>query len=147
MGALVNIAVKRLVDYLAKQGNKIVTEAMATKAVGNITFNQNDAFGYAVFYNGKEKKRGYANPTPRATETHRGYEPMDVADGTGREWLNDFLSTYDGIPSKGFALIIVNAAYYTVFHERKFHYQVISQTYGSLQEIAERYAGASVTII
>lgn len=144
MGRLYDIAVQRMINYLAQQGKKIVTEAMNTKAVGNRTFNQNDAFGYVVYHNGEIKKKGYANPIPMSTQTHHGWSKHGIPEGTGREWLNDFIASYDEVPKKGFALLIVNAAFYSKIQEVKYKYQIISQVYGELDTIATKFKGAEV---
>lgn len=143
MGRLQNIYIERMVSYLSQEGRKIVTNAQATKKVGNQTFNQADAFGYVVYYNGTVKRKGYANIAPESKKPHHGWKAAGIPAGTGREWLEEFISTYEA-PKSGFALLIVNAAFYTAIQETKWKYRVISQTYGELDSIAEKFKGATV---
>lgn len=144
MGRLQNLYINRMLSYLSQEGRRIVTNAQATKKVGNQTFNQADAFGYVVYYNGKVKMKGYANLTPESKEPHRGWEAAGIPEGTGREWLEEFIATYKA-PASGFVLLIVNAAFYTGIQETKWKYRVISQTYGELDSIAAKFKGAKVT--
>lgn len=144
MGRLQQIYIKRMIDYLSKEGQKIVTAAQATKAVGNQTYNQADAFGYVVYHNGAVVKKRYANTTPRATEPHHGWAKHNIDAGTGREWLDDFISEYKDAPKTGFALMVVNAAFYSSIQEKKLNYKIISQTYSSLDNIATKFSGATV---
>lgn len=144
MGSLQNIYINRMLSYLSQEGRRIVTTAQATKKVGDQTFNQADAFGYVVYYNGTAEERGYANTSPKSKKPHHGWDAAGIHEGTGREWLEEFISTYKA-PKSGFTLLIVNAAFYTGIQETKWKYRVISQTYGELDSIAAKFKGATVT--
>lgn len=144
MGRLQTIYINRMLSYLSQEGRKIVNKAQATKMVGNRTFNQADAFGYVVYYDGKAQRKGYANLSPMAKKPHHGWAMAGIPAGTGREWLEDFIAGYEA-PKSGYALLIVNAAFYTAIQETKWKYRIISQTYGDLNSIAEKFKGAKVT--
>lgn len=143
MGRLLNIYIQRMISYLSQEGMKIVSKAQATKQRGNQTYNQADAFGYVVYYNGKAVRQGYANTAPQSKATHHGWAKYNIPDGTGRSWLNDFIQEYKP-PTKDFALLIVNAAFYSAIQEKKYKYQIISQTFGALDQIAAKFDGAEV---
>lgn len=144
MARLAQIYAQRIISYLSHQGMKIATKAQATKAVGNRTFNQADAFGYVVYYNGKVVRKGYANTAPQSKREHHGWAAAGIPRGRGREWLLGFIEQYKP-PTSGFALLIVNAAFYTAIQETKWKYRIISQTFGDLENIAKEFKGATVT--
>lgn len=150
MGRLQDIYIKRMVDYLAKEGAKMAAKALSTKDAKNDTLNQADAFGYAVYYNGAVKAKGYANPTPKAEQAHRGWDRIGVEAGTGREWLDEFMETWKP-ESKGFVLIVVNAAFYSAILEQgrgsvKRKYRIISQIWGDMENIQKNFKGATISL-
>lgn len=145
MGRLANLYINRMLSYLSQEGRKIVAKAQRTKAVGNRTFNQADAFGYVVYYNGEAKRTGYANTAPQSKEPHRGWKQHDIPDGTGREWLDEFISTYDA-PQKGFALLIVNAAFYSNIQEGK-NWEILSQVVTDIKELKSKFKNSNITPI
>lgn len=150
MGRLQDIYIKRMVDYLAKEGSKVAQKALATKDAKNDTLNQADAFGYVVYYGGAVKAKGYANPTAMASETHRGWDKIGVKDGTGREWLDEFMATWKP-ESKGFVLVVVNAAFYSAILEQgrggiKRKYRIISQIWGDMENIQKNFKGATIAL-
>ncbi len=147
MGALQNLYIKRMVNFLAKEGDKLIIKAVRTKQVKQDTQNQNDAFGWVVWYNGKVMRKGYWTRSPQASESHRGWDKVGIKDGFGRDWLLDFISSYKEVPSSGFALMVVNAAFYTVIHEKKYKYRVISQVFGDLAVLGSRFKSANMKAI
>lgn len=141
-------AISKMVDYLAKQGDRIIKEAARTAATTERTGNQGDAYGWAVYYDGILKKMGFWTPTPAAHEKHRGYK--DIPDGTGRQWVVDYFRNNFTPADKGFALVCVNAAYYTVPLEKGTYskgdapkYRVISQIFGDMETLATKLKGTT----
>lgn len=145
MGRLVNLYINRMLSFLSQEGRKIVTKAQRTKTVGNQTFNQADAFGYVVYYNGQAKRTGYANVTPQSKGEHKGWEREGIPAGTGREWLDEFINTYDP-PKSGFALLIVNAAFYSNIQESG-DWVILSQVVMDIKELEAKIKGSKVTPI
>lgn len=147
MGTLRQLYIRRMVDYLAKEGNKIIAKAVRTKQVGIDTQNQNDAYGWVVWHNGRIMRKGYWTRSPQANVPHRGWEQVGISDGYGRDWLLDFINGYDKVPASGFALMVVNAAFYTVIHEKKYKYRVISQVFGDLAILGSKFKTANMQAI
>lgn len=147
MGKLMDLYVSRMVDYLAKEGDKIIINAVRTKQVGQDTQNQNDAYGWVVWYNGRIMRKGYWTKSPKANEPHRGWAQVGIKDGFGRDWLLDFINDYKEVPQTGFALMVVNAAFYTVIHEKKYKYRVISQVFGDLAMVGSKFKTAKMRAI
>ena len=150
MGRLVDLYIDKMVRYLAKEGARLAKRAADTKNTKNRTFNQEDAFGYVVFYDGKVKSKGYANPTPKAEKGHKGWDAIGIPDGSGREWLDDFMQTWKP-ESRGFVLIIVNAAFYSVIQEEKrgavqSDYRIISQLKDDMNDLGKKFRGANSSI-
>lgn len=155
MGRLVNLYINRMVNYLAKEGDRIAHKALASKEALDRSLNMGDAYGYIVFYEGKVKKKGYALPTGMASEIHRGWDKIGVKDGTGREWLDDFMDTWKP-ESKGFVLIVVNAAFYSGILEQgrqtnrgtSPHYgkqfQIISQIVTDMKELQSKFKDSTL---
>lgn len=156
MGRLMNMYIRRMVNYLAREGDRIARRALASKDALDRSGNMADAYGYIVFYEGKVKKKGYALPTNMASDVHKGWDKIGVKDGTGREWLDDFMDTWKP-ESKGFVLIVVNAAFYSGILEQgrqtnrgaNPHYgkqfQIISQIVGDMKDLQEQFKGSVLT--
>ena len=156
MGRLLNIAINRVVDYLAKEGNRIARKALYSKEAMPRSMAQSDAYGYIVFYNGVVKKKGYAHPAPLNHEKHKGWDKIDVSAGTGREWLDEFMTTWKP-ESRGFVLVVINAAFYSAILEQgrqtnrgSFpHYgrqfQIISQIVTDMKDLQKQFKGSTLT--
>lgn len=148
MGKLYDMYYKQVIDALSKEGERLATEAYKTKETKNRTFNQADAFGYAVYHNKDLKAKGYAKPTRQATKMHKGYGSIPT--GYGRDWLDSYLLNFKP-ESDGFVLVVLNATYYTKFLEEgtnaaKRKFAVISQIYDKMDELAIKGRG-TLTLI
>lgn len=151
-----NLYIRRMVDYLAKEGDRIAHKAMASKEALDRSNNMNDAYGYIVFYDGRMQKKGYALPTNMASGIHKGWDKAGVKDGTGREWLDDFMDTWRP-ESKGFVLIVVNAAFYAGILEQGRQtnvganphygkqYQIISQITTDMKDLQGKFKGSTLS--
>lgn len=139
MATLTQIYTQRIINYLSQEGRRIVTTALNSKYPKNDSFNQADAFGYVVYYKGQAVRKGYATMTPKSKGVHRGWEREGIPNGTGRQWLDNFVNTYKEVPKDGFALLIVNAAFYSKIHEEKYKYQVISQVFSELGAVGKKF--------
>lgn len=143
--------IDKIVDYLAGQGKRIIHEAVQTKDTRQRTQNQNDAYGWAVYYNGKEMRRGYWTSAPQANEKRNGWGAKGISSGYGREDLNRY---FDGYKPKtnGFQLIVVNAVFYTSILEKggggvKRKYRVISQEFSSMENVGSKFKDSTVTML
>lgn len=128
----------KIVDYLAGQGKKIIHDAIQTKDTRQRTQNQNDAYGWAVYYNGREMRRGYWTSAPQANEKRNGWANAGINPGYGREDLVKYLDEYKP-KSNGFQLIVVNAVFYTAIQEAgggrlKHKYRIITQEFSNMAE-------------
>lgn len=145
-GRLAQRYINIMVKALAKEGENIIEEAARTKDTKVDTGNQLDAYGYAVYYNGEQKLVGYLDPFQNATEKHAGWAKRGIEPNTGRGWLSDFLNEYKLDNTRGFTLIVVNAAFYTNILERGGgnlirKYRVISQVSSKCDSVARKYKG------
>lgn len=130
--------IDKMVDYLAGQGKKIIHDAIQTKDTRQRTQNQNDAYGWAVYYNGREMRRGYWTSTPQANEKRNGWTNAGINPGYGREDLVKYFDEYKP-KSNGFQLIVVNAVFYTAIQEAgggrlKHKYRIITQEFSNMTE-------------
>ena len=130
--------INKIVDYLAGQGKKIIHDAIQTKDTRQRTQNQNDAYGWAVYYNGREMRRGYWTSAPQANEKRNGWANAGINPGYGREDLVKYLDEYKP-KSSGFQLIVVNAVFYTAIQEAgggrlKHKYRIITQEFSNMAE-------------
>lgn len=154
---MINIAnlKKRLIDayiqQLSKEADELVRKANEGREVQNRTYNMEDAYGWAIFYEGKERKRGYLNKSPKSKKTHDGWAKAGISANTGRGYLDDYFNNYK--PSgKGLELVVVNAVYYTYILERGkqggkgVKYRIISQMTQQFDELAKKYKGIVKTI-
>ncbi len=142
--------INRIVDYLGREGDRIIKLAARTAETTERTGNQGDAYGWGVFYNGSLKKIGFWTPLPAAHKAHKGYG--DVPDGTGRQWVTEFFRGEYESKSKGFELVCVNAAFYTAIQERgggrlKHKWRVISQVYSDVDALKKKFKGAETRLL
>lgn len=149
MGKLQDLYINKVVNFLSHHGSMIAHQALATHDTKVETGNQEDAYGWGVYYNKQLVNWGYADPSMRASKPHR-----DKWGGLsyGKEWIFDFLAN-EFIPEKeGFCLIVANAAPYSVSHEmgdtptgRK--YRIISQVFNYMGPLKNAFKGAEITKI
>lgn len=139
-----------IVNDLANEGARLCKAAADSKETRNRSGNQADAFGYAVYLNGKIQKKGYAYPS-MSRKIHKGWEKHGIPADTGRGYLDDFFANYR--PSKmGYTLIVVNAVYYSqILEDGKqsagaAKYRIISQIGTEMYGLAQKYKG-SIDII
>lgn len=129
--------IDKIVDYLAGQGKRIIHDAIQTKDTRQRTQNQNDAYGWAVYYNGKEMRRGYWTSAPQANEKRNGWSAAGIERGYGREDLVEYFRDYKP-KTTGFQLIVVNAVFYTSLLEKgigvKRKYRVITQEFSNMAD-------------
>lgn len=137
---LLKKTIDSVLNYLINKGYEMIVEAQYRKQVGNDSYNQRDAYGALVYHNGVLKRKATLDPM-FAEEPHTGWEKHGIKSDFGRNWLNDFVKSYDGAPKKGFALVIVNAAFYTTIQEQKYKYKVISQEYVRMEDLADKLGG------
>ena len=167
---LERIYVNQMVKYLTKEAMKVIKRAKMTKDAKNRTYTQYDSFGALICYNGKVIHSILTSDTADATNVsyhgggynkldnlgygdkdvtagHRGWENGGIPDGTGVEWAEMFKREYKP-KTKGFELVVFNAAYYSKFLEEgvgvKKKYRIISQVFGDMDEIASQLNGAKV---
>lgn len=131
-------AVQYYIDKFSKEGQRLCRRAATTRDTARRTGNQEDAYGWAVFYEGECKAKGYYHPSRTATRMHRGYGSVPV--GYGRDWLNEFFLKYSP-RLKGFDLVVVNAVFYTGIIEKTTDYRVISQIYDDVERLAVEHGG------
>lgn len=148
-------SLSQMANTLASEGLRIAKDAEATAETQKRSGNQSDAFGYAVYLDGREMRRGYANPSPVSSVPHKGWEKHGIPADTGRGYLDSFLDTYVP-PKKGFHLVVVNAAYYTRILEEgaqgrpkrrlSTKYRIISQITDDMDRLAAKYGGTMTGI-
>ena len=146
MGKLQDLYINKVINFLSHHGSMIARQALATHDTKVDTANQEDAYGWGVYYNRQLVNWGYADPSMRASEPHR-----DKWGGLsyGKEWIFDFL-TNEFIPEKdGFCLVVANAAPYSVSHEmgntptgRK--YRIISQAVNYIKGLQGAFKNSEI---
>lgn len=146
MGRLQDLYINKVVNFLSHHGSMIARQAAMTHDTKVETGNQEDAYGWGVYYNKQLVNWGYANQAMIAVKPHR-----DKYGGKsyGKEWIFDFLAN-DFIPeSNGFCLVVANAAPYSVSHElgdtptgRK--YRIISQVVNYVKGLQRGFKNSEI---
>lgn len=157
---LMTQAIWKMVYYLVDEGIKIIEEARNSKTTQNISGTQFDAYGLAVFYNGKlyysvkssdpsknltNQKRSIETIWGEDSGRHKGWR--DIPDGTGREWATMFVNEIkksNEIPQRGFCLIVFNAAFYSNIQENAQNFQIISQIAGDMKNLQGKFKGSTL---
>lgn len=147
MGKLQDIYMKQIINYLSFQGEMISQRASMNHDTKVDTGNQEDAYGWGIYFNKQLIEWGYAKPAMMAKKPHRD---KYGGESYGKEWIFDFLAN-DFVPqSEGFVLVVANAAPYSVSHElgdtptgRK--YRIISQVLAYMQALQGEFKGSKLT--
>lgn len=122
---------KDFIQSLAREGQRIIELAYATRGFDNRTGYLHDSYVSAVF-----KGKDYVEGTMRflskkeygkhGDQSRARYSPVDAA--------KKFVESYKSKKTKGFTLVIAAAAWYSgVLEGREF--RVISQVYSELEEL------------
>ena len=120
--------VNNTLEDMCKKGAELMNKAYEEKKWQNRTFNLKDSFGWVVYSNGSEYKRGYIGGA-QATSSKKIYgEEM-----RGRETLDEFVKSYSPIPV-GLELVIVAAIPYGLWLETRYQYVVLSSIKDELEE-------------
>lgn len=138
--------IDKIVDYLAKQGDKIIRKAAATRDTKRRKGNQLDAYGWCVYYEGKKMKQGFLTPGKTAETPHNGWSAKGYGRTFGRDDVILFFDEYKP-QSDGFILVCVNAVFYTTIQETggaQKKYRIISQVASDMQNIAGNFKGARI---
>lgn len=148
---LLQMQINKIIDYLADKGKSIIRDAVATKDTLTRKRNQQDAYGWAVYFNGREMKRGYYTETRTAEKQRNGWKEKGIAPGYGRDDLESYFNQYKP-KTNGFQLIVVNAVFYTEILEkgashltRKF--MVITQEMANMENVAKQFKGANISLL
>lgn len=148
----------QIVSFLAQKGQEIVNEAYWSKAAKDQSGSLHDAYGYAVFYDGKLEKKGYAAGGQMSSEQHKGWAKHNISPDTGRGYLESFFESYKRqVSKKGFCLICVNAIYYAQILEDgaqgrpkrqiSTRYRIISQVADEMRDLNKVFKGAVMSTI
>lgn len=147
-------ALENLFDALIADGQKVINNAAKTADLKRKIRSGNlmDAYGAAVYFDGKIVRRAYYTQSPISTSVHKGWAKRGYNDNTGRGYLEEFFNSY--IPQSRVCLVCVNAVYYTAILEdgtqarpavdiaTKYH--IISQTASDMAILQGKYKGSRI---
>lgn len=147
-----------VIEYLAKNGQNIVNEAYWSKEAKDRSGTMHDAYGYAVYYNGRIVRKGYAAGGQMSSEVHKGWPKYGIPADTGRGYLESFFESYRSeVKQKGFVLVCVNAAYYSQILEDGAQarpsrqiatkYRIISQISDEMYDFKRIFKDANISVI
>ena len=143
-----------LFDNLIKDGEKVIRNAARTTDLKHkvVSGNLQDAYGTAVYYNGKIVRRAYYNNSPISKGIHKGWAKRGYESDTGRGYLDKFFESYE--PESTLCLVCVNAVYYTAILEDgtqgrpqvdiSTKYHIISQTMTDMADLQKKYRGSKL---
>lgn len=130
-----------LVKLLCSKGLEIIEAAYASKETKDDRYNQRDAYGYAVYYEGMEVTRGYLDGE-WSNGPARINKASDVGGKTGRQEVDEWLSSFvpPSLP-RTYHLVVVNAMWYSEMQEAgtaplRGSYKILSQLFYKLDELA-----------
>lgn len=144
-----NKILNAFLDDLANEGQKVIDKAAKTNMTKPRSNNMRDAYGAAVYYQGKRVRTKYVNPTPQSSKVHKGWEKHNIPSDTGRGYLETWFNEYK--PKGSLELVCVNAVYYANILEDgaqgrpnrsiSTKYRIISQTYSDMYSLSNKYKG------
>lgn len=143
-----------LFDSLIYDGRVVINNAAQTTNLRHpvVSGNMQDAYGAAVYYNGKIVRRAYYNNSPISKGIHKGWNKRGYESDTGRGYLDKFFESYE--PESTLCLVCVNAVYYTAILEDgtqgrpqvdiSTKYHIISQTMTDMVDLRKKYRGSKL---
>lgn len=143
-----------LFDSLIADGKRVIANAATTTDLKRkiVSGNLQDAYGAAVYFDGKIVRQAFYNETPISSGVHKGWEKRGIGPNTGRGYLEKFFSSYQ--PKARLCLLCVNAVYYTDILEDgaqgrphvdiSTKYHIISQTMSDMANIQRKYKGSKI---
>lgn len=150
MGILLQRYLNKIFDSLIAQGYRIMKNAAKNNDTMARTYNMDDAYATAVYYQGKRVRTRYLNPTPESTEIHKGWKKHHIQAGRGRGYLETFFGNFKPT-TDGISLIVVNVIYYTSILEQGKqtpnggrHYKIISSISADMTELEEKIKGSRI---
>lgn len=148
---LLQLQINKIIDYLADKGKSIIQDAVATKDTRTRKRNQDDAYGWAVYFNGRQMKKGYYTETRTAEKMRNGWKAKGIEPGYGRDDLESYFNQYKP-KTNGFQLIVVNAVFYTEILEKgaahlKRKFKVITQEMANIVDVASQFKGSNVSLL
>lgn len=158
MGKLEDLYINRMREYLKQKAMDIINKAQAYKETGDITGAQHDSYGALIFYNGGLVYSFIADPQKNlnrqhffiqtlddhAGGKHKGWKKGGIPEGTGTDWAkilrNEIKAgAWGDMPKKGFCLIVFNAAFYSVVHEKKYSYRILSMVADDMKNLESQF--------
>lgn len=133
-----------MVRRLIEEGERIISEALFSRDTKNYLHNQHDAYGYAVYYDGKmiPGAIGFVGEE-ESKKPWRGGQP----EGRGRDLVMDFLENYDAPAGPRYTLVVANAMPYSMWQEKGLvpgvnrRLRILSQMTGELNSLARELNG------
>lgn len=125
--------VPELEEELEALGDRMINDAFLTKKRDNITYNQHDAYGWGLFFNGSLIKKNFITPQKRAQI------PRDT-DYWGRDNVSYDIDHFVPSDPKGYVLLVLNSVYYSIQQEDRGQ-EVLSQEIFQMDELQQKYNG------
>lgn len=140
-----NQALGKYLDEIEGDAKRIVKKAADSKEAKNRSFNMMDAYGYAIYFNGKQMRHGYASDITMSKGIHKGWAKHSIPADDGRGYLDQFFKEYTP-KSKGIELVVVNAIYYASILEagKGFGgatFRIISQIESDMDTLKQKHGG------
>lgn len=137
--------ISELVDFLSKEGQKIVDNELSKVTYTYRTLNLRDSYGWGVYLDGKLVNKGYTANSP----------------GIKKKWGNEDITGYDAIveflenkykPHPGMDLVVVVAMPYGQILQEgggslKKKYEVIAIAQNQLKALSGKIKGSTFGII
>lgn len=105
--------------HLRSFGNYIIEYAAKSKEAGNVTYNLQDSYGYAIYHN----RQIVGEPVM----LHNIADMPDTKGGWGTERGKRFLESYHP-DEKGWSIVIVAGEFYASFLENEKNLDVLTRT-------------------
>lgn len=153
MARWLDAVLNALFDELIKDGEKVIDNAARSKEAHTREGNQEDAYGSAVYYNGKVVRRSYYNKSAIASKPQKAWKKHSIPEASGREHLDRFFEQYR--PKGKIELVCINAIYTTNILEAgaqsgkggpnlRAKYRIISQAMTDMEELQRKYKGSTL---
>ncbi len=109
------------INILTRLANTVLNYAQTRHTFKNQTFNLEDSYGYAIYYNGSIVKKTLSESKANKPKVH------DYEVWSGRESANAFLDRYPA--ESGYTLVVVAGMFYAEWVEKIYRLDVLTGSF------------------
>lgn len=121
-----------MISTLTRLADVLLDYAQTRHTFKNQTFNLEDSYGYAIYYNGSIVKKTLSDQKASKPKIH------DFDSWNGRNAANAFLDRYPAATESGYTLVVVAGMFYAEWVEKIHRLDVLTGSFNLAQTEIEK---------